>query len=179
MRLSIVRAEVAVQAAQFGSWNRNWLPTNRFIDRGATGVGVGLGVGVGAGVGTGVGEGVGVAAGVAVGVGLAVAAGVGVGVGVGVARGVGVGVVAEEAPGDGSAAAAIRGATTSNPTPRRNATAIRCRIASPNVIDRVGDRMVRLTVRAWPARVHGSIVRAAVRPRVRSSPSMDAAQWRV
>ena len=37
IRLSIVRTDVAVQAAQLGSWNRKPDAVNRFIDRGATG----------------------------------------------------------------------------------------------------------------------------------------------
>jgi acyl-CoA reductase-like NAD-dependent aldehyde dehydrogenase len=42
MRFSIVRTDVAVQAAQLGSWYWKPVGVNRFIERGATGAGGGI-----------------------------------------------------------------------------------------------------------------------------------------
>jgi hypothetical protein len=134
MKLSIDRTEVAVQAAQFGSWNRNWSATNRFIDLAATsgavgdgtcdGPAEGSGIGVGSVVGVGVGSCVGVDAGSSVGVESAVVAGDGVGFALTLAA---LDASAEGA-GVGSAAAACLGmARNPSPIPRTPASAVRRR----------------------------------------------------
>jgi hypothetical protein len=170
MKLSMLRADAAVQAAMFGSWNRKPVATNVFKERGASGggelgVGPGVGVGVGpapgagVGVGSGVGVGVGSAAGsdACSGVGVAVAGGVGSGVGTGVGVGSGVAVVSGEA--DGSAADAKPGMMVNvRPAPSRLVSSTRRKTAARMVVDVAGCRMAALTLeQPEPPRHHTNV----------------------